>query len=78
MKFKRILISRATLKKQQNYQFDFTKQDLKSGRKATIENPYFCKREKKSIWFALYTWKGKLIVYMLHSYDKFEEIFNGA
>ena len=71
--FTRTLTSRATIKKQKYYEFDFTDEDIEKGRKATYDNPHFVKGEKSTIWFALYTYQGKLTAKMFHSYDKFEE-----
>ena len=74
MEFKATLTTRTTLKKKKKYIFDFTEEDIKKGRNATFENPYFCNRKKNSIWFAIYMWKDKLTVTMFHSFDKFEEV----
>lgn len=72
--FKLILTSKSTLKKQKKYRFDFTENDILQGKKATFDNPYFCKREKGSVWFALYVYEGKFIAQMFHSFDKFERL----
>ena len=74
MKFEKTLTSRASVKKQKHYIFDFSEEDIEKGLKATYDKPHFCKAEKGTTLFALYKWEGHLYTVMYHSYDKFRRI----
>lgn len=76
LKFKLTLKSRATLKKMKEYEFpEIEPSILEEGRKRTHEDALIIKRH--GTYFAIYSWKDKLHIQMLHSYDGFEEIKEG-
>ena len=74
MKFKRVLTSRATLKKMKEYDFpELTEEDIKEGKKRNYDNQLVVFRNHNTL--GLYTTKeGKLNVTLFHSFDVFEEI----
>ena len=74
MKYKRTLQSKATVKKLNFYEFpELTSEDLQEGGTRDYENSYFVRR--KGNVFNLYfdKKKNKLVIYLYHGYDKFEE-----
>lgn len=76
MKFKRTIISKATVKKKKEYTFNLTEDDIKKGMEATYDAPYFVRPNDEVSWLGLSKNKntGKLRIRMYHSYDVFEPI----
>ena len=75
MKFKRILQSRATMKKLKEYEFpELTGEDIQEGKTRDYENSYFIKRNGNVISLYFDNKKDCLIITLFHSYDKFEEL----
>jgi len=78
MRFKAVLKVRGSIKKAKEYDFKkagITNVVLKEAVKYSYDNPLFVKGEKLCD-FKLYCKDNKIYVYMLHSYDKFEEIID--
>lgn len=77
MKYKHVLSSKATIKRKKYYEFDFTKEDIEKGMKATYNKIHLCDSQGSVSRFGLYTnEEGVLSVIMFHSFDLFEKVEN--
>jgi len=75
MKFKPTMKSKSTIKKAKEYDFTkdgITEDIIERAKKLASDEPLFI--EGKFCAFKLICREGKVQIYMLHSWDKFEEI----
>lgn len=76
MKFRHTINSKSVIKKQKEYDFKLSEEQIAKGRSATFDNPFFTRQSDESLcWLMLYMHKCKLRIHMLHSFDCFEEMF---
>lgn len=73
MKFKHVLSSKLTLKKKKYFEFNFSEEDIKKGKKATYNKMHFCNAKGSISRFGLYMEKGLLSCVMFHTFDLFEQ-----
>lgn len=73
MKFRKIMTTIATIKKDDFYDFDFTDEQLKEARKRDYENPLLIFKDGSIL--VLYSVNGKLRINYFVSYYGFEEGF---
>lgn len=79
MEFTHTMTTKASIKKLKKYNFEeagITAEILKKAKKHTHNNPLFVKGKRHD--FKLFKQKGKMRLYMLHSYDAFDEIIGSG